>query len=39
MTIDAALDLPIADRDWLIERIGTQRTDEARAIERAGKKR
>jgi hypothetical protein len=33
-----ALDLTVADRDWLSERIGTQREREANAIERAAKK-
>jgi hypothetical protein len=34
-----ALDLPASDRDWLIERIETQRAREAKAIERAGRKK
>ena len=34
-----ALDLPVGDRDWLLERIGTQRSREAREIEKAGRRR
>ena len=29
VTLDDALDLPTTDRDWLIERIGSQRAREA----------
>jgi hypothetical protein len=29
----------VTDRDWLLERIGTQRSREAREIEKAAKKR
>lgn len=39
VTIGEALELPTSDRDWLIERIGTQRSHEAQQLERAGKKR
>jgi hypothetical protein len=34
-----ALDLDTSDRDWLLERIGEQRSKEAQALEKAGKKR
>ena len=34
-----ALELSIADRDWLLERIGEQRSREAREIEKAAKRR
>ncbi len=34
-----ALDLSLIDRDWLIERIGKQRRDEARALEKAAKRK
>ena len=33
------LELPTADRDWLIERIGQQRGREAKELEKAGKRR
>ncbi len=39
VTYSEALELPLADRDWLLERIGTQRTREAREIEKAAKRR
>jgi hypothetical protein len=38
VTVGEALDLDTSDRDWLLERIGEQRSKEAQAIERAGKK-
>ena len=34
-----AMELAVADRDWLNERIGTQREREADAIQRAAKRR
>ena len=34
-----ALDLAVADRDWLNERIGVEREREARALERAAKRK
>lgn len=34
-----ALELPTSDRDWLVERIGEQRAREAKAIEKAAKRR
>ena len=39
VSIEAALELETSDRDWLLERMETQRSREAREIERAGKKR
>jgi len=33
------LELPVSDRDWLIERIGQQRSREAKEIEKASKRR
>jgi hypothetical protein len=33
------LDLPIPERDWLLERVSTQRAREAREIENAAKRR
>ena len=37
VAVGEALELPTSDRDWLIERIGGQRSREAHEIERAGK--
>jgi len=31
------LDMPTADRDWFVERIGAQRSREAKEIEKAGR--
>ena len=31
-----ALDLPIGDADWLVDRIGKRRAEEAKAIKSAG---
>jgi hypothetical protein len=39
VTYGEALDLPLPERDWLLERIARQRTHEAKEIERAGKKK
>ena len=39
ITVSEALDLPVQDRDWLLERIGSQRAREAREIEQAARKR
>ena len=39
VTVMEALELPISDRDWLIERIGQQRSREAKEIEKASKRR
>ena len=39
MSMGEALDMTTADRDWFIERIGDQRSREAKEIERASKKR
>jgi hypothetical protein len=34
-----ALELPTSDRDWLLERIGQQRSREAKELEKAAKRR
>ena len=34
-----AMELPTGDRDWLLERIGEQRTREAHELEKAAKRR
>ncbi|WP_375743663.1 hypothetical protein NR800_37230 [Corallococcus interemptor] len=34
-----ALELPTSDRDWLLERMGQQRAQEAKALEKAAKRR
>ncbi|WP_426747433.1 hypothetical protein VZQ01_08155 [Myxococcus faecalis] len=34
-----ALELPTSDRDWLLERIGQQRAQDAKALEKAAKRR
>ncbi len=39
MSMEEALEMSTADRDWFIERIGDQRSREAKEIERASKKR
>jgi len=39
MSMGEALEMTTADRDWFIERIGDQRSREAKEIERASKKR
>jgi hypothetical protein len=39
VTLHDALDLPTTDRDWLMERIGEQRSREAKALEQAAKHR
>jgi hypothetical protein len=36
---DEALDLDLADRNWLYERVNKQRKDEARTLEKAAKKK
>jgi hypothetical protein len=36
-TLDDALELPTTDRDWLLERIGEQRSREARELEKAAR--
>jgi hypothetical protein len=38
MSMSEALEMTTADRDWFIERIGDQRSREAKEIERARKK-
>jgi hypothetical protein len=37
--MDEVLEMPTSDRDWLIERIGQQRSREAKELEKAGKRR
>ena len=39
LSLGDALELPVGDRDWLLERIGEQRTREARELEKAAKRR
>lgn len=39
LSLSDALELPVSDRDWLVERVDTQRTREAWAIEHANRKR
>lgn len=39
LSVREALELPVSDRDWLIERIGQQRGREAKEIEKASKRR
>ena len=39
MTYDEAMELPLDERNWMLERIGAQRAKEAKAIENAGKKK
>ena len=36
-SMSEVLELPVSDRDWLIERIGQQRSREAKEIEKASK--
>ena len=37
LSLSEALELPVGDRAWLLERIAEQRAEEARAIEKAVK--
>jgi len=39
LTFADALDLPVHDRDWFIERIGNQRSKEAKELEKAARRR
>lgn len=39
LSVGDALALPVGDRDWLLERIGEQRTREARELEKAAKRK
>ena len=39
LTLADALDLPVQDRNWLIERIGNQRSREAKELEKASRRR
>ena len=38
-SVTEALEMSTADRDWFLERVGTQRDREARELEKAGRKR
>ena len=38
-TLEEAMELIVADRDWLLERIGDQRSREARELEKAARRR
>ena len=39
ITVGEALELPVHDRDWLLDRVGTQRSREAREIEKAARRK
>jgi len=39
VTLGDALELPAADRDWLLDPIGQQRAREAQELEKAAKRR
>jgi hypothetical protein len=39
VTLADALELQATDRDWLLERIGEQRSREAKELEKASKRR
>ncbi len=39
MTYAEAMELPLPERDWLLERIARERKREAKEIENAGKKK
>ncbi len=39
LTMSEALEMSTRDRDWFLERIGDQRSQEARALEKAGRQR
>ena len=39
VSMSEVLELLVSDRDWLIERIGQQRSREAKEIEKASKRR
>lgn len=39
LTFADALELPVHDRDWLIERIGNQRSKEVKELEKAARRR
>jgi len=38
MTRAEVLELPLAERDWLLERVADQRTREAKALQSAAKR-
>jgi hypothetical protein len=37
--MEEVLEMTVADRDWFLERVGEQREREAKAIEKASKRR
>ena len=39
VTVGEVLEMPTRDRDWLLERIGSQRSREAHELEQASKRR
>ena len=39
VSVTEVLEMPTSDRDWFLERIGRQRSREAKEIEKAGKRR
>ena len=39
VSMTEVLEMPTRDRDWFLERIGQQRSREAKEIEKAGKRR
>ena len=39
ISLGAALELDVGDRDWLVERVSTQRSREARELERAARRK
>jgi hypothetical protein len=39
ITFADALELSVHDRDWLLERIGSQRSREAKELEKAARRR
>jgi hypothetical protein len=38
-SLDEVLEMTTTDRDWFLERIGQQRSREAKEIEKAGRRR
>ena len=39
VTVGEVLEMTVADRDWFLERMGEQRSREARELEQAAKRR
>jgi hypothetical protein len=39
VSMTEVLEMPTRDRDWFLDRIGQQRSREAKEIEKAGKRR